>query len=150
MKNLTSCVPQRQRKEELPHLINSRQASQLGVQNLQEYLLDTHGHIPRHVKDENGDLQLTLDNDIAPDNAFSSVDEFNDLLHHGYINENQHSYIMEYMTQVAEEFERHKQIVNGIAPYINMYHQSSGDPDDVRMSPYAVFMAPHHAAGRSC
>lgn len=140
-------VAQRQRKEELPHLISTRQASQLGVQSLQDYLLDMHGHIPRHVKDENGDLRLTLDNDIAPDNAFSSVEEFTDLLHHGYINENQYAYVMEYMAQVAEEFERHKQISNGIAPYINMYHQSSGDPDDVRMSPYAVFMAPHHAAG---
>jgi len=140
-------IARRNRKEKAPHLIENRDARQMGLETLHDYLINTFGNIPRYMKGDDGDVQLTVHNDQHPDNAFSSMKEFDELLAHGFLDENQHAVVKDYMHDLSEEYERHKQISNGIAPYLNMYHHSEGEEGDMRMSPYALFMALHHGSG---
>lgn len=140
-------ISQRQRKEEQPHLIDNRTARELGLISMRDYLLNKHGNIPRHITTDDGNKVISTNHDRDIDDAFSSEDEFNDLLHQGYIDENQHAIIKEYMHEMGREFERHKEISNGIAPYINMYHHSGADEDNIEFSPYALFMSAHHGVG---
>ena len=121
----------------------------VGVTSLHDWLIQQHGKIPRRVVDENGehDGVIKTDHDISDDEAFGSMDEFDDLLHQGFIDENQHYITKTHLASIAEQFERQKEILNGMGPYLNMYHHMGGDSKNLRMSPYGLFMMPHHTRG---
>lgn len=120
-----------------------------GMMTLHDYLIQQHGMIPRRIKDENGEYEQALSTDHSTDNdeAFGSMDEFDDLLHQGFIDENQHFLTKEHLQSIAEQFERQKEVLNGLGPYLNMYHFMGGDEKNLRMSPYGLFMIPHHSRG---
>ena len=140
--------PSGAKHEQHNHFSTNRQR-QLGMTTLHNYIQQQHGMIPRRIKDENGEYEqeLSTHHDIHEDEALSGMDEFDDLLHQGFIDENQHYITKDHLHSVGEQFERQREILNGMGPYLNMYHLMGGDSNNLRMSPYGLFMMPHQSRG---
>jgi len=84
---------------------------------------------------------------IDNDNPFSSIDEFNEYLNSGHVDEDQHAHVSRRANEIGEEFDRRRQVLNHLAPLLSMYYYGGGDKNNVKISPYAHFMLPSHARG---
>ena len=136
----------RERKTDAPHYIDGRTQRALGVESLYDKIIRENGGVlPRHVGEE-GERKLGLRHTISNLDPFTSVQEFLDY-DGAFLDEDQFNAVQAYVQQLGFEYERRKQVNNGMSPYLNMHHYSGGDIEDVRLSPYALFMAPHHSVG---
>jgi len=137
-----------------PRRVGMNQQKKAGVHSLYDMLINDpvhKGKLPRHVHkyDEDGNIvesNIQSHGHNVKDDNFQSVQEFEDYLG-PILDENQHALAKARGQDMFEEFERRKQVMNALGPYVNMYHFMGGDTNDVRMSPYALFMSQHHASG---
>ena len=143
----------RTRGDDDPQYIGAKGHSQTGTIPLVEWVKQQNDHVlPRHTGEKGEDgkiIRPTLSNDhnIHEDWAFQSMQEFEDYLSSGVLDENQHFAVKDRGEELNGEYERRQQVMNALGPYLNMIHHLGGDPTDMRMGPYGLFQLMHQASG---